>query len=65
MKVKQLIEKLQQLDEDGELMLFMRDKKRPYLGSGKVIPINDIEIISSMDQDSKEDLYALEIKKDE
>lgn len=33
MKVKQLIEKLQKLDEDGDLMLFIRDKKRPHLGS--------------------------------
>nr|WP_173026437.1 hypothetical protein [Aeromonas sp. Ne-1] len=64
MKVKQLIEKLQKLDEDGDLMLFIRDKKRPHLGSGTITPIKDIGIVKSVDQDSNKGLYALEIKKD-
>lgn len=64
MKVKQLVEKLQKLDQDGELMLFVRDKKRPHLGSGMITPIKDIGVFSSVDQDSNEGSYALEIKKD-
>jgi hypothetical protein len=64
MKVKQLIEKLQNLDQNGELMLFIRDKKRPRLGSGIITPIKDISIFTSVDQDSNEGSYALEIKKD-
>ncbi|MEK4630552.1 hypothetical protein MKZ17_20440 [Solibacillus sp. FSL R7-0682] len=59
-----MVKKLQKLDQDGELMLFMRDKKRPYLGLGTSIPIKDISIFTSIDQDSNEDLYVLEIKKD-
>jgi len=65
MKVKQLVEKLQKLDQEGELMLFMRDRKRPHLGSGTLIPIKDIGVFTSVDQDSNEGKYALEIKKSE
>lgn len=46
MKVKQLVEKLEKLDQEGELMLFMRDRKRPHLGSGTLIPIKDIGVAS-------------------
>jgi hypothetical protein len=65
MKVKQLVEKLKKLEQDGELMLFMRDRKRPHLGSGTIVPIKDIGVFTSVDQDSNEGLYALEIKKGE
>lgn len=62
--MKQFVEKLQKLDQDGELLLFMRDKKRPHLGSGTITPIKDIEIFTSVDQDLNEGSYVLEIKKD-
>ncbi|HDR7214964.1 hypothetical protein MXL46_20970 [Heyndrickxia sporothermodurans] len=65
MKVKQLVEKLQKLDQEADLMLFKRDRKRPHLSSGTIIPIKDIGILKSIDQDSNEGLYALEIKKSE
>ncbi|HCH1712728.1 TPA: hypothetical protein NKQ82_004633 [Vibrio parahaemolyticus] len=65
MKVKQLVEKLQKLDQDGQLLLFMRDNKRPHLGSGTITSIKDIDIFTSVDQDLNEGSYALDIKKDE
>jgi len=56
---------LQKLDQEADLMLFKRDRKRPHLSSGTIIPIKDIGILKSIDQDSNEGLYALEIKKSE
>ena len=38
----------------------MRDRKRPHLGSGTLIPIKDIGVFTSVDQDSNEGKYALE-----
>lgn len=65
MKVKQLIEKLQKQDPEADLMLFKRDIKRPHLSSGTIIPIKDIGVLKSIDQDTNESILALEIKKDE
>jgi exosome complex RNA-binding protein Rrp4 len=65
MKVKQLVEKLEKLDQEEELMLFIRDEKRPHLGSGTIIPIKNISIFTSIDQDSNKEKYLFEIEKDD
>ena len=67
MKVKELIEKLEELNPEIELELFTRDPKRPTLGTGFVHKIQDVEFERIVDQDTNKAYYAMEImvKKEE
>jgi len=66
MKVKELVEKLHELDQDGDLVLFTKDLKRPHLGTGTLTQIKDICFFVSIDQDTNKGVYGLKIiKKDE